>query len=78
MFLHVCVQRSWTNKGRGPIYKPIKEQEEWGRTRRPSMLRPSPKLEMASGIIKKKKPKTTVHVPVFTIKKCSFQKQFFL
>ena len=34
----------------GPVDEPIKEQEEWGRTHRPSMLCPSLKLEMASGV----------------------------
>ncbi len=48
--LCVCVLGSWTNKGRGPVDEPIKEQEEWGRTQRPSMLCPSLKLEMASGV----------------------------
>ena len=25
----VCILGSWTNKGRGPVDEPIKEQEEW-------------------------------------------------
>lgn len=46
----MCILGSWTNKGRGPVDEPIKEQEEWGRTHQPSMLCPSFKLEMASGV----------------------------
>lgn len=37
------------------------------------MLCPSPKLEMTCGV----KKNITVPVPVFTIKKCSLQKQLF-
>lgn len=44
----VCALGSWANKGRGPADEPIKKKEERGRTRRPSRLYPSFKLEMAS------------------------------